>query len=163
MNLSEHEDFDSDSIHKRFSHRFRAQELKPKKLYLEASGGYGFPIVNDDLASTNDLIGSSNLLIRPDSTIRISPVQGTQGAGWQFSFNAGYMFHPNIGVEGQVNYVESNRYLLAKYESPTYQAEHGVIGERLEVIPQLVLNFNFREKWSVYSKSGLVLPDLGTK
>ena len=138
-----------------------AQEVKTKKFYIETSGGYGFPLVNDDLGSTNDLIGPSNQLFRADSTIKITPVQGTQGPGWQFSFNVGYMFHPNIGVEGQVNYVRSNAFLLAKYESPTYQAEHSVVGQRLDLIPQLVFNFEFRQKWSAYSKSGLIIPVWG--
>jgi len=141
-----------------FSNFSFGQDIKPKKFYLETSGGYGFPIVNDDLGSTNDLIGSANRLIRSDSTIKITPAQGTQGAGWQFSFNAGYMFHPNIGFEGQINYLKSNRYFLAKNITPTFQAEHGVLGERLDIIPQLVFSFQFREKWSLFSKSGVVIP-----
>jgi hypothetical protein len=124
-------------------------------------GGYGFPLVNDDLGSTNDLIGKVNRLIRADSSISIQPVQGTQGTGWQGGINVGYMFHPNIGVELGVTYLRSNRFLLAQDNTPTYQAEHTIVGERLDIIPQLVLNFDFKEKWSIYSKSGLVVPVWG--
>lgn len=144
-----------------FSSSVSSQESKPKKFYLETLGGYGFPLVNDDLGSTNDLIGKVNRLVNLDSSIRILPVQGTQGPGWQFLVNAGYMFHPNIGIELGVGYLRSNRFLLAKDISPTFQAEHTIVGERLDVIPQLVFNFNFKEKWSVYSKSGLVVPVWG--
>lgn len=138
-----------------------AQEQPAKKVYLETVGGYGFPLVNDDLGSTNDFIGKVNRLVNSDSSISILPVQGTQGPGWQFVLNAGYMFHPNIGVELGVGYLRSNRFLLAKDITPTFQAEHTIVGERLDVIPQLVFNFNFKEKWSVYSKSGLVVPVWG--
>ncbi|MCB9204091.1 MAG: outer membrane beta-barrel protein [Flavobacteriales bacterium] len=138
-----------------------AQESKPKKFYMEIMGGYGFPLVNDDLGSTNDLIGKVNRLIRADSSISILPVQGTQGPGGYVSLNAGYMFHPNIGFEIGAYYLRSTRFLLAKNITPTFQAEHTIIGERLDLIPQLVLNINFAEKWSLYSKSGLVIPVWG--
>ena len=119
-----------------------AQEAdKPKRLYIETSGGYGFPLVNDELGSTNDLIGRVNRLVRADSSISILPSQGTQGPGWQFSLGVGYMFHPNIGIEGEFRYLKSNRFILATDNTPTYQAEHGVVGQRLDIVPQLVLNF----------------------
>lgn len=137
------------------------QEVPVKKFYIETVGGYGFPLVSDELGSTNELIGTVNRLIGPDSSISILPVQGTQGPGWQFSFNVGYMFHPNIGVELGVVYLKSNRFLLAKDITPTFQAEHSIIGERLDVIPQIVLNIDFQKKWSFYSKSGLVVPVWG--
>lgn len=132
-----------------------------RKFYIETSGGYGFALVSDDLGSTNDLIGITDRLIRPDSSISISPVHGTQGPGWQFGLNFGYMFHPNIGVELQATYLKSNSYLLGRNNTPTYQAEHTVVGQRVDLIPQLVFNFSFKEKWSVYSKSGLVIPVWG--
>lgn len=145
-----------------YSGRLFAQEAdKPKRLYIETGGGYGFPLVNDELGSTNDLIGKTNRLIRSDSSISILPAQGTQGPGWQFSASVGYMFHPNIGVEGEIRYLKSNRFLLAKDNTPTYQAEHGVIGERLDIVPQLVFHFPFKKKWIVFSKSGLVIPVWG--
>lgn len=137
------------------------QEIMPKRFYVETSGGYGFPLVNDDLGSTNDLIGKVNRLVRADSSISILPVQGTQGPGWQGGFNIGYMFYPNIGFEVGLTYLRSNRFLLAQDQTPTFQAEHSIVGERLDIIPQLVLNFGFKEKWSVYSKSGLVIPVWG--
>ena len=137
------------------------QESKPKKFYLETVGGYGFPLVNDDLGSTDELIGIADRLVRDDSSISIKPAQGTQGPGWQFSFNAGYMFHPNIGVEAQISYLKSNPILIGRNVSPTFQAEHYVLGERVDVAPQLVLNFQFQEKWSVYSKSGVIIPIWG--
>ncbi|MDB4655775.1 porin family protein [Flavobacteriales bacterium] len=137
------------------------QESKPKKFYLETIGGYGFPLVNDDLGSTNELIGIADRLVRADSSISIKPAQGTQGPGWQFSVNAGYMFHPNIGVEAQISYLKSNPILIGRSVSPTYRAEHLVIGERIDIAPQLVFNFQFKEKWSVYSKSGVIIPIWG--
>lgn len=137
------------------------QETKSKRFYVEAVGGYGFPLVNDDLGSTNDLIGKVNRLVRADSSISILPVQGTQGPGWQGGINIGYMFHPNIGFELGLMYLRSNRFLLGQDQTPTFQAEHSIVGERLDIIPQLVLNFDFKEKWSVYSKSGLVVPVWG--
>jgi hypothetical protein len=138
-----------------------AQESKPKKFYLETIGGYGFPLVNDELGSTDDRIGTTNRLIRADSSISILPAQGTQGPGWQFSISAGYMFHPNIGVEGEFRYLKSNRFLLAKNTTPTYQAEHSIVGERLDIVPQIVFSFNVKEKWNIYSKSGVVIPVWG--
>lgn len=138
-----------------------SQESNPKKFYMEIMGGYGFPLVNDELGSTNDLIGKVNRLVRADSSISILPVQGTQGPGGYVSLNAGYMFHPNIGFEVGVYYLRSNRFLLAKNNTPTFQAEHTIIGERLDLIPQLVLNIDFAEKWSLFSKSGLVVPVWG--
>jgi hypothetical protein len=138
-----------------------AQESQPKKFYMEIMGGYGFPLVNDDLGSTNDLIGKVNRLMRTDSSSSILPVQGTQGPGGYVSLNAGYMFHPNIGFEIGAYYLKSTRFLLAKNITPTFQAEHTIVGERLDLIPQLVLNINLAEKWSLYSKSGLVIPVWG--
>lgn len=137
------------------------QESKPKKFYLETVGGYGFPLVNDDLGSTYELIGIADRLVRADSSISIKPAQGTQGPGWQFSLNAGYMFHPNIGVEAQISYLKSNPILIGRNVSPTFQAEHSVVGERIDIAPQLVLSFQFREKWSLYSKSGVIIPIWG--
>ena len=144
-----------------FQCKGQEEVVKPKRFYLETAGGYGFPLVSDDLGSTNELIGTVNRLIRADSSISIKPVQGTQGPGWHFLFNAGYMFHPNVGFEMGFRYLRSNRFLLARNSTPTFQAEHGIIGERIDIIPHLVLNFNFNNKWSVYSKSGLVVPVWG--
>jgi hypothetical protein len=137
------------------------QDAKPKKFYLETVGGYGFPLVNDDLGSSDDMIGIADRLVRSDSTVRVRPVQGTQGPGWQFSLNVGYMFHPNIGVEGQISYLKSNSILLGRNVTPTFQAEHTIVGQRLDIAPQLVLSFQFREKWSLYSKSGVIIPIWG--
>ena len=137
------------------------QDIRPKKLYLETLGGYGFPFVNDDLGSTDELIGIADRLVRADSSISITPAQGTQGPGWQFSFNVGYMFHPNIGVEGQISYLKSNPILIGRNVSPTFHAEHLVVGQRIDIAPQLVLSFQVKEKWSIYSKSGVVIPIWG--
>lgn len=137
------------------------QETKPKKFYLETIGGYGFPLVNDDLGSTDELIGIADRLVRADSSISIKPAQGTQGPGWQFSLNAGYMFHPNIGVEAQISYLKSNPILIGRNVSPTFQAEHVVVGERVDIAPQLVFSFPIKEKWSLYSKSGVIIPIWG--
>ena len=140
---------------------FGQESTTTKRFYMELAGGYGFPLVSDDLGSTNELIGTANRLIRADSSISIRPMQGTQGPGWHFGFNAGHMFHPNIGFELGFRYIRSNRFLLAKNETTTLQSEHGIIGERTDIIPQLVLNFKFKNKWSVYSKSGLIIPVWG--
>lgn len=137
------------------------QDKETKKLYLETVGGYGFPLVNDDLGSTYDLIGIADRLVRDDASISIKPAQGTQGPGWQFSLNVGYMFHPNIGVEGQISYLKSNPILIGRNVSPNYFAEHLVVGERVDVAPQLVFSFQIREKWNLYSKSGVIIPIWG--
>lgn len=136
------------------------EDTKQRKLYIETSGGYAFPLVNDELGSTNDFIGLTDRLIRSDSSISIQPVQGTQGPGWQFNFMIGYMFHPNIGVELQGTYTRSNRFVLASNQTPTFQAEHTIVGQRLDIIPQIVFSFPIK-KWSIYSKSGLILPVWG--
>lgn len=131
--------------------------LRLKKFYIELSGGYGFPYINDDLGSTQDIIGTTNYLMRADSSTSSKPVFGTQGPGWRTSFNIGYMFHKNIGFEVQVNYFKSDRFLLAKKETPTFSGEHTILASRVELAPQLVLNFDLK-KWSIYSKIGVILP-----
>ena len=138
-----------------------AQDTLPfKKFYIEISGGYSFPFVNDNLGSTREIIGSANYLMRADSSISSTSVFGTQGSGWRTSFNVGYMVHKNVGFEFQVNYFQSQRFLLAKTESPTFKGEHTVKASRLELAPQLVLNFDIK-KWSMYSKTGVILPVWG--
>ena len=134
--------------------------LRVKRLYIEVSGGYSFPFVNDDLGSTQEIIGSANYLMRADSSISSTSVFGTQGSGWRTSLNIGYMFHKNIGFEIQVNYFQSQRFLLAKTETPTFKGEHTVLASRLELAPQLVLNFDIK-KWSIYSKTGVLIPVWG--
>ncbi|TNF32047.1 MAG: hypothetical protein EP314_00430 [Bacteroidetes bacterium] len=138
--------------------RAEAQDSKLRRFYMETVGGYGFPIVNDDLGSSNDLIGIADRLMRSDSTISVRPVQGTQGPGWQFSANIGYMFHPNIGLEGHIGYIRSNAILLGRSITPNYSAEHVVYGQRLDAALQLVFSFQVKNKWSLYSKSGVVIP-----
>ena len=144
-----------------FANFVTAQDsLRVKRFYIEVSGGYSFPFVNDDLGSTQEIIGSANYLMRADSSISSTSVFGTQGSGWRTPLNIGYMFHKNIGFEVQVNYFQSQRFLLAKTETPTFKGEHTVRASRLELAPQLVLNFDIK-KWSIYSKTGVLIPVWG--
>lgn len=131
-----------------------------KRYYVEVGGGYCFPLVNDELESPRDEVGTLNYLMRPDSTVSVKPVQSTLGQGWKGSLNVGYMFHKSIGLEFQFNYVRGDNILMSKTESPTYMASHHLMSQRAEVIPQLVLNHQVG-RWGIYSKSGPIIPFWG--
>lgn len=136
---------------------FSQDSTKFRKFYIEISGGYNFPIVNDELQSPREQVGTLDHLMREDSTLSVRPVQGTLGGGWKSSVNFGYMFHPNIGIEFQFNYVRGEDILMSRINTPTYKAEHSLISQRVEAIPQLVLNHQMK-RWGIYSKSGVILP-----
>lgn len=130
---------------------------KFRKFYIEIGGGYNFPAVNDELQSPREQVGTLDHLMREDSSLSVRPVQGTLGGGWKSSLNVGYMFHPNIGIEFQFNYVRGDNILMSRINTPTYKAEHSLLSQRVELIPQLVLNHQIK-RWGIYSKSGVILP-----
>lgn len=136
---------------------FSQDSTKFRKFYIEIGGGYNFPIVNDELQSPREQVGTLDHLMREDSSLSVRPVQGTLGSGWKSSVNVGYMFHPNIGIEFQFNYVRGEDILMSRINTPTYNAEHSLLSQRVEATPQLVLNHQMK-RWGIYSKSGVIIP-----
>jgi hypothetical protein len=130
---------------------------KFRKFYIEIGGGYNFPLLNDELQSPREQVGTLNYLMRVDSSLSVKPVHGTLGGGWKSSVNVGYMFHPNIGLEFQFNYVRGGNILMSRINTPTYKAEHFLLSQRVEFTPQLVLNHKIKQ-WEIYSKSGVIFP-----
>jgi hypothetical protein len=119
---------------------------------LGISAGYG-------LGSPGHVMGTSTTI--SGSSYNEKNIYGTLGSGFQANLTPGYMFGEHFGIELGLNGFFGSKTTIDEASLPSGDYKHTQSSNQFRITPALVIKSG-GEKISVYARTGLLLPLMGS-
>lgn len=120
---------------------------------LGISVGYG-------IGSPGHVLGT-NTTVESNGSYSEKNIYGTLGNGIQANLTPGYMFGEHFGIELGLNGFFGSKTTLTEASLPTGDAKHTQQSSQFRISPAFIVKSG-GEKISVYARSGLILPLIGS-
>ncbi|MFN8267334.1 MAG: hypothetical protein U0T31_04960 [Chitinophagales bacterium] len=153
--------------------KIRSNVTRPegKGWFIYGTAGYGIPFLSTNKFSPFKEIGNKDWFQEP-GVLKVKPVYGTLGGGWQASVGWGHMFNKYIGIDilhtlsfhpEQLDARINTTVDLGGGKMASYFAEqHTKIMPAIYINPHLVMHWDNGKRFGITGKAGLCMPLGGT-